>query len=180
MLGEIKDQFKRMSTAEAGTKEAEPDFERCIAISTDASLKKMVAPGLLVIISPLLGGILFGYQATNGILAGCIVSGIQIAFSASNSGGAWDNAKKYVEAGMLKIKGPDGEMITVKKGDPTHAAAVTGDTVGDPLKDTSGPSINILIKLSAICSLVFGTFLTQYGGLIAGGVVMAESTDASA
>merc|ERR1712051_758662 len=98
MLIEIKRQFKVMSQAPAGSQEAEPDFERCISISTNASLKKMVAPGLLVIISPLLGGILFGYQATNGILAGCIVSGIQIAFSASNSGGAWDNAKKYVEA----------------------------------------------------------------------------------
>merc|ERR1712051_1046282 len=98
MLNEIKRQFKVMSQAPAGSQEAEPDFERCISISTNASLKKMVAPGLLVIISPLLGGILFGYQATNGILAGCIVSGIQIAFSASNSGGAWDNAKKFVEA----------------------------------------------------------------------------------
>jgi len=180
MLQEIKDQFKRMETAEKGTKDAEPDFERCISISTNASLKKMVLPGLLVIVSPLLGGILFGYQATNGILAGCIVSGIQIAFSASNSGGAWDNAKKYVEAGLLEIPDENGKMIVVKKGTPTHAAAVTGDTVGDPLKDTSGPSINILIKLSAICSLVFGTFLTQYGGVIAGGVVMlpaaAEAT----
>merc|ERR1719195_1444274 len=180
MLQEIKDQFKRMDAAEKGTKDAEPDFERCISISTNASLRKMVLPGLLVIISPLLGGILFGYQATNGILAGCIVSGIQIAFSASNSGGAWDNAKKYVEAGLLEIPDENGKMIVVKKGTPTHAAAVTGDTVGDPLKDTSGPSINILIKLSAICSLVFGTFLTQYGGVIAGGVVMlpaaAEAT----
>merc|ERR1712045_229359 len=129
-------------------------------------------PGILVIVSPLLAGSLFGYQATNGILAGCIVSGIQIAFSASNSGGAWDNAKKFVEAGKLTIKG-----VQVKKGDDAHAAAVCGDTVGDPLKDTSGPSINILIKLSAICSLVFGTFLTQYGGLIAGGVVMVKADD---
>jgi len=130
----------------------------------------MVLPGVLVIMSPLLAGLLFGYQATNGVLAGCIVSGIQIAFSASNSGGAWDNAKKYVEAGKLVFTDADGNERTVRKGDPEHAAAVTGDTVGDPLKDTSGPSINILIKLSAICSLVFGTFLTQYGGLIAGGV----------
>ena len=174
MLMEIRDQFARMKVAERGSKEAEPDFERCISISTNASLRKMVLPGLLVILSPLLGGLFFGYQATNGILAGCIVSGIQIAFSASNSGGAWDNAKKYVEGGHLKIKGPDGEMVVVKKGTPTHAAAVTGDTVGDPLKDTSGPSINILIKLSAICSLVFGTFLTQYGGIIAGGVTRVE------
>ena len=103
MLQEIKTQFERMANAQPGTKEAEPDHERCIAISTDASLKKMIAPGLLVILSPLLAGSFFGYQATNGVLAGCIVSGIQIAFSASNSGGAWDNAKKYVEAGRLHI-----------------------------------------------------------------------------
>merc|ERR1712051_407248 len=101
MLEEIHVQFKRIDAAEAGTPEAEPDHERCIAISTDASLVKMIAPGCLVILSPLLAGCFFGYQCTNGILAGCIVSGIQIAFSASNSGGAWDNAKKYVEAGKL-------------------------------------------------------------------------------
>ena len=172
MLNEIKRQFKVMSQAQPGSKDSEPDFERCISISTNASLKKMVAPGLLVIISPLLGGVLFGYQCTNGILAGCIVSGIQIAFSASNSGGAWDNAKKFVEAGKLYLENDNNEMVKVKKGDPAHAAAVSGDTVGDPLKDTSGPSINILIKLSAICSLVFGTFLAQYGGLVAGGVNM--------
>jgi len=172
MLEEIRRQFKLM----AADPSLPADHETCISISTNASLKKMIAPGILVIVSPLLAGSLFGYQATNGILAGCIVSGIQIAFSASNSGGAWDNAKKYVEAGSLQIKGPDGELVTVRKGDDAHAAAVCGDTVGDPLKDTSGPSINILIKLSAICSLVFGTFLTQYGGLVAGGVKMVEES----
>ena len=165
MLKEIRRQFIAMDK----DKSLPADHETCIAISTNASPKKMIAPGILVIVSPLLAGSLFGYQATNGILAGCIVSGIQIAFSASNSGGAWDNAKKFVEAGKLKIND-----VVVKKGDDAHAAAVCGDTVGDPLKDTSGPSINILIKLSAICSLVFGTFLTQYGGLIAGGVVMVD------
>ena len=169
MLTEIKTQFNRMQNAET-EEDKKPNHERCISISTNASLKKMVLPGVLVITSPLLAGLLFGYQATNGVLAGCIVSGIQIAFSASNSGGAWDNAKKYVEAGKLVVKDDDGNDKVVKKGDPEHAAAVTGDTVGDPLKDTSGPAINILIKLSAICSLVFGTFLTQYGGVIAGGV----------
>lgn len=103
MLREIRRQFKHMEeTGELA------DHERCISISTNASLKKMIAPGILVIVSPLLGGFLFGYQATNGILAGCIVSGIQIAFSASNSGGAWDNAKKYVEGGKLFLDGPDG------------------------------------------------------------------------
>jgi Na+/H+-translocating membrane pyrophosphatase len=176
MLREIRKQFKEM----AADPEKEPNHEECISISTNASLKKMVMPGVLVIVSPLLAGCLFGYQATNGILAGCIVSGIQIAFSASNSGGAWDNAKKFVEAGSLYLDGPDGEKVQVKKGDDAHAAAVCGDTVGDPLKDTSGPSINILIKLSAICSLVFGTFLTQYGGLIAGGVVLNETAAADA
>ena len=163
--------------------EADPnlaaDHETCISISTNASLKKMILPGILVIVSPLVAGLFFGYQATNGILAGCIVSGIQIAFSASNSGGAWDNAKKYVEAGKLYLPDDKGERtIKVNKGDEAHAAAVCGDTVGDPLKDTSGPAINILIKLSAICSLVFGTFLTQYGGVIAGGVVAAETNEA--
>ena len=160
MLTEIGRQFKEMKE---GTMDG-PDHAQCIGISTNASLKKMVAPGLLVILSPLIAGMLFGFQSTNGILAGCIVSGIQIAFSASNSGGAWDNAKKFVEGGLLTVDG-----VVVVKHTPIHAAAVTGDMVGDPLKDTSGPSINILIKLSAICSLVFGTFIAKYGGVIAGG-----------
>merc|ERR1719464_1140580 len=103
----------------------------------------MIYPGCLVIISPLLFGWLFGYQATNGLLAGIIVSGIQIAFSASNTGGAWDNCKKYVEKKKLTINGR-----VIQKGDDEHKAAVVGDTVGDPLKDTSGPAINILVKLS--------------------------------
>lgn len=184
MLGEIEDQFKEMNEAKAyneniqsdGEKrEWQPNHEKCISISTNASLKKMVAPGLLVILSPLIAGYFFGFQATNGILAGCIVSGIQIAFSASNSGGAWDNAKKLIEAEMLVLDRLDenGEPIRVTKASPLFkdikAAAVSGDTVGDPLKDTSGPAINILIKLSAIVSLVFGSFIAQYGGLIAGG-----------
>ena len=167
MIAEIHDQIPKIRAKEPGY----PNHERCIAISTDASLKKMIYPGCLVIISPLLVGWLFGYQATNGILAGGIVSGIQIAFSASNSGGAWDNCKKFVEAGKLarNTKSVDGESEFVEKGDREHAAAVVGDTVGDPLKDTSGPSINILIKLSAICSLVFGSAIATHGGLIAGG-----------
>ena len=107
MLKEIRRQFAAMDADPT----LEPDHEKCIAISTNASLKKMILPGILVIVSPLLAGCLFGYQATNGILAGCIVSGIQIAFSASNSGGAWDNAKKYVEAGELYLDGPDGEKV---------------------------------------------------------------------
>jgi len=134
-------------------------------------------PGCIVILSPLLFGTLFGYKFVSGMLAGTITSGIQIAFSASNTGGAWDNAKKYVEAGKL-LKNADEiknnktnvkiEEIFVKKGDDAHKAAVCGDTVGDPLKDTSGPAINILIKLMAITSLVFGTFIVEFGGIIGG------------
>jgi inorganic pyrophosphatase len=120
----------------------------------------MVAPGLLVIGSPLLVGLFFGVDAVSGLLAGIIVSGIQIAFSFSNTGGAWDNAKKYIEAGVHTSKEKLGDedsnaKYVFKKHSEAHKAAVTGDTVGDPLKDTSGPSINILIKLSAITSLVF-------------------------
>jgi len=148
---------------------AEPDHTKCIEISTNSSLSKMIAPGAIVILAPFLGGILFSYTFVSGLLAGCIVSGIQIAFSFSNTGGAWDNAKKYVEAGLLKYEVEvDGkkEEITAKKGSIVHAAAVCGDTVGDPLKDTSGPAINILIKLSAITSLVFGGFIARDGGVL--------------
>ena len=121
----------------------------------------MIAPGLLVILSPLLIGFLFGAKGVSGLLAGSIVSGVQIAISFSNSGGAWDNAKKYIEAGNLEIKG-----VIQKKGSDAHKAAVVGDTVGDPLKDTSGPSINILIKLMAITSLVFGGAFVKRGGIL--------------
>jgi H(+)-translocating pyrophosphatase len=183
MIGEIKSQVDVMMEAArlAGgesimirTKDF-PDHNRCVNISTKASLKKMVLPGCIVILSPLLFGTLFGYKFVSGMLAGTITSGIQIAFSASNTGGAWDNAKKFVEAGHLvfnqvehdkdPIKNP---KIFVKKGDEAHKAAVCGDTVGDPLKDTSGPAINILIKLMAITSLVFGTFIVEFGGVLGG------------
>lgn len=167
MIVEIRDQVPKIKRKEPGY----PDHHRCISISTEASLKKMIAPGAIVILSPLVMGLLFGYNAVSGMLAGTIVSGIQIAFSASNTGGAWDNAKKYVEAGQL-ARSPDmmkpGVAAFVKKGDPEHSAAVCGDTVGDPLKDTSGPAINILIKLMAITSLVFGGFIVEYGGVIGG------------
>ena len=149
MILEIKRQ------ADAGLIEAKtPEHGKCIDISTKASLKEMVVPGLMVIIAPLLVGFVFGPLAVAGLLTGAIVSGIQMAISAANTGGAWDNAKKYIEAGKL---GEDH-----RKGTETHKAAVIGDTVGDPLKDTSGPSLNILIKLMAIISLVFGSFFGEY------------------
>jgi len=137
----------------------------------------MIAPGALVIFTPILGGLFFGVDFLSGFLAGNIVSGIQIAFSFSNTGGAWDNAKKYVEEGIhestVKLYGDEeGKPFIFRKKDEegnktaVHAAAVIGDTVGDPLKDTSGPSINILMKLSAITSLVFAKFVVKNGGLI--------------
>lgn len=133
---------------------AKPDYETCIAISTSASLREMIAPGALVILAPLVTGVLFGKNCTAGILSGIIVSGVQLAISMSNTGGAWDNAKKYIESGGL---GPN-----YAKGSNAHKNAVTGDTVGDPLKDTSGPALNIVMKLSAIMSLVFGSVIASY------------------
>jgi len=135
-----------------------PDYEKCIKISTDASIKKMFAPGLLVIGSPFAMGIFFGPEGVSGLLAGAIVSGVQIAISFSNTGGAWDNAKKAIEESKHTYSPENmGRFKEIKD------AAVTGDTVGDPLKDTSGPSINILVKLSAITSLVFGDFFVETG-----------------
>lgn len=143
------------------------DHLECIKVSTRASLHEMLYPGVLVVATPLLLGGLFGPKAIPGYLAGVIVSGVQMAISSSNTGGAWDNAKKYIEAGKLVITEEDRkrkdkkvgiEDNFFKKGTKPHKAAVIGDTVGDPLKDTSGPSINILIKLSAIVSLVFGSY----------------------
>ena len=158
MIDEIKRQFKDPGIR-AGT--VKPDYDKCIAISTTASIKYMVAPGALVILSPLIMGFLFGPKGVSGMLAGSIVSGVQIAISMSNTGGAWDNAKKYIEAGKLKIDG-----VVQQKKSEAHKAAVVGDTVGDPLKDTSGPSINILIKLMAITSLVFAEAFVTKGGFL--------------
>jgi H+-translocating diphosphatase len=121
----------------------------------------MVAPGLLVILSPLIFGFLLGPRGVSGLLAGGIVSGVQVAISFSNTGGAWDNAKKYIEAGHLEVNG----VVQGKKSGPHHNAVI-GDTVGDPMKDTSGPSINILIKLMAITSLVFGNAFMTHGGIL--------------
>jgi len=132
---------------------AEPDYEKCILISTKASLNEMLAPGALVILSPLIAGFLFGKLTCAGLLSGALVSSVQLAISMSNTGGAWDNAKKYISAGEL---GPDHA-----KGSDTHKNSVTGDTVGDPLKDTSGPALNIVMKLTAILSLVFGSAIAD-------------------
>ena len=130
--------------------EHKPDYQRCVSIATRASIKEMIAPGALVILTPIVFGLALGKNCTAGILLGALSSGIQLAISMSNTGGAWDNAKKYIEAGGLPGH---------PKGSAAHKNAVTGDTVGDPLKDTSGPALNILIKLSAIVSVMFGSVL---------------------
>jgi inorganic pyrophosphatase len=159
MVFEIRKQLAENPKIKTG--EVNPDYERCIAISTQASLREMVGPGALVIGTPIFVGMMFGPRAVAGLLPGALVSGVQMAISASNTGGAWDNAKKYIESGKLK----DGDIVK-QKGSDEHKAAVIGDTVGDPLKDTSGPSLNILIKLSAILSLVFAPFFQKTGFLV--------------
>jgi K(+)-stimulated pyrophosphate-energized sodium pump len=156
MIEEVRRQFREIPGLMEGT--GKPDYAQCVAISTQAALREMIPPGILIMGSPLLVGFLFGVPAVAGMLAGSLVTGGVLAIASSNSGGAWDNAKKYIEAGNLGGKGSE-----------VHKAAVVGDTVGDPLKDTSGPSLNILIKLSAILSLVFAPFFVQYGGILIGG-----------
>merc|ERR1712070_560892 len=139
-----------------------PDYDACITISTKSSLVEMVAPGALVIGSPLIMGTLFGVQAVFGLLTGSLVSSVQLAISMSNSGGAWDNTKKFIKGSfsadpelqfVKKATGP-----TAKVASAAHDAAVQGDTVGDPFKDTSGPALNIVMKLQAIVSLVFAAY----------------------
>jgi inorganic pyrophosphatase len=160
MVEEVKHQFATKKGLLEGTPGHEPaDHQRCIAISTNASLKEMILPGLLVILSPIFTGTFFGIEAVAGLLTGSITSGVQLAISQSNTGGAWDNAKKFVEQGGVKING-----VVHGKGSEVHKAAVTGDTVGDPLKDTSGPAINIVMKLQAIIALVFCDFFLSLNG----------------
>ena len=155
MIEEVRHQFKTIPGIMEGT--GEPDYARCVAISTTAALREMIAPGVLIMGTPIVAGFLFGVSSVAGVLVGSLVAGGVMAIASSNSGGAWDNAKKYIEAGNLGGKGSE-----------VHKAAVVGDTVGDPLKDTSGPSLNILIKLSAILSLVLAPFFVQYGGILRG------------
>ena len=155
MVEEVRRQFNTIPGLMEGT--ARPDYRTCVEISTAASLSEMIPPGALVMLTPVVVGTLFGTRTLAGVLAGALVSGVQMAVSMSNTGGAWDNAKKYVEAGASEHAASLGG-----KGSDAHKAAVIGDTVGDPLKDTSGPSINILIKLMAVESLVFAPFFKAH------------------
>lgn len=151
MIDEVRRQFREKPGILKGTEE--PDYSKCVSISTKAALREMILPGVMAVIAPLVVGFVLGVESLGGLLAGALVTGVMLAIFMANSGGAWDNAKKYIETSA------DG------KGSDAHKAAVVGDTVGDPFKDTSGPSINILIKLMTIVSLVFATaFLAVNNG----------------
>ena len=153
MIEEVRRQFKEKPGILKGTEK--PDYKTCVGISTQAALHEMIIPGVMAVVAPLLIGFLLGVEALGGMLAGALVSGVMMAIFMANAGGAWDNAKKYIEGGFAGGKGSDA-----------HKAAVVGDTVGDPFKDTSGPSINILIKLMTIVSLVFAPLFLPIGGLL--------------
>jgi K(+)-stimulated pyrophosphate-energized sodium pump len=148
MVQEVRRQFREIPGIMKGTEK--PDYETCVGISTDAAIREMIIPGVMAVVIPLLIGMIMGKEALGGLLAGATASGFVLAVMMANAGGAWDNAKKYIESG--KHGG---------KGSPAHAAAVNGDTVGDPFKDTSGPSMNILIKLMSIVALVFAPLIMR-------------------
>jgi K(+)-stimulated pyrophosphate-energized sodium pump len=133
---------------------AEPQVGRCVDIVTRSALKEMIFPGVLAVLAPLGMGLIIGPESLGGFLAGATVSGVLLGVSMANGGGAWDNAKKWIEEGNLGGKGSEA-----------HKAAVVGDTVGDPFKDTSGPAMNILIKLMSVVSLVFAPLIARHGGL---------------
>lgn len=152
MIEEVRRQFRTIPGILEG--KAKPDYTSCVAISTQAALKEMLLPGIMAVVSPIATGIILGPAALGGLLAGALVTGVLMAIFMSNAGGAWDNAKKYIEEGVYGGKGSDA-----------HKAAVVGDTVGDPLKDTSGPSINILIKLMTIVAVVFAPIFLSIGGI---------------
>ncbi|WP_396276477.1 sodium-translocating pyrophosphatase [Haloimpatiens lingqiaonensis] len=153
MIEEVRRQFKTIPGIMEG--KGKPDYKKCVDISTGAALKEMLLPGILAIVVPLLIGLLLGAEALGGLIGGAVATGVLMAIFMANSGGAWDNAKKYIEGGAHGGKGSDA-----------HKAAVVGDTVGDPFKDTSGPAMNILIKLMTIVSLVFAPVIVKFGGVL--------------
>ena len=149
MVEEVRRQFREIPGIMEGT--SEPDYASCVAISTSAALREMIIPSMLGLVVPIVVGLLLGVGGVIGMLAGGLTSGFAVAIMMANSGGAWDNAKKYIESGAHGGKGTDA-----------HAATVVGDTVGDPFKDTSGPSLNILIKLMSMVSVVFAGIIVRY------------------
>ncbi|MXX79178.1 MAG: sodium/proton-translocating pyrophosphatase, partial [Gemmatimonadales bacterium] len=154
MVAEVRRQFREIPGIMEGT--AKPDSARCVDISTRAALREMIVPGLVAIIVPIMVGRFLGVEALGGALAGATVSGVLLALFMANSGGAWDNAKKYIETGAHGGKGSE-----------PHKAAVVGDTVGDPFKDTSGPSMNIVVKLMSVVSLVLAPWFVDVHGMAA-------------
>ena len=153
MIEEVRRQFREIPGIMEG--KATPEYNTCVDISTKAALREMVVPGIMAVVVPVIVGLFLGAEALGGLLAGALVTGVLMAIFMANSGGAWDNAKKYIEEGNHGGKGSEA-----------HHAAVVGDTVGDPFKDTSGPSLNILIKLMTIVSLVFANLFLNYGGIL--------------
>ncbi|NGX42152.1 MAG: putative K(+)-stimulated pyrophosphate-energized sodium pump [Chlamydiae bacterium] len=153
LIEEVRRQFKTIDGLMEG--KAKPEYGKCVDIATTAALKEMIVPGIIAIAAPLLVGLLLGTEALSGLLVGGLISGFLMAIMMANAGGAWDNAKKYIESGKFGGKGSD-----------SHKAAIVGDTVGDPFKDTSGPSLNILINVMNIVSLVFVPVFVKYGGLL--------------
>jgi K(+)-stimulated pyrophosphate-energized sodium pump len=149
MVDEVRRQFREIPGILEGT--AKPDYARCVEISTVSAQREMIGPSVLAIVIPVLVGLIFGVAGVLGLLAGSLAAGFALAVMMSNAGGAWDNAKKYIEAGEYG-----------GKGSPAHKAAVVGDTVGDPFKDTSGPSLNILIKLMSMVSVVFAGLIVAF------------------
>ena len=152
MVTEIRRQFKEIPGLLEGT--GKPDTARCVEISTKAALREMIAPGFLAVVAPVIVGFSLGPAALGGMLAGATLSGVVLALLMSNAGGAWDNAKKGIETGAI---------AGVKKGSEAHNAAVVGDTVGDPFKDTTGPAMNILIKLMSIVALLMASMIALKG-----------------
>lgn len=153
MVEEVRRQFKEKKGILEGTEK--PDYSKCVEISTHAALHEMIIPGILAIVAPLITGFLLGTEALAGLIGGGVVTGVLMAIMMANAGGAWDNAKKYIETG-----------VNGGKGSFAHKAGVVGDTVGDPFKDTSGPAMNILIKLMTIVSVVFAPLIAEYGGIL--------------
>lgn len=153
MVSEVRRQFKEKPGILEGTEK--PEYSTCVEISTKAALREMIAPGIIAVLSPLVVGILLGKEALAGLICGGVVTGVMMAILMSNAGGAWDNTKKYIESGVNGGKGSDA-----------HKAGVIGDTVGDPFKDTSGPSMNILIKLMTIVAVVFAPLIVEFGGIL--------------
>ena len=150
---EVRRQFREIAGLMEG--KADPDYARCVDLCTKASLKEMVLPTVIAVVTPIVVGMVLGYKGVVGLLAGATVTGFLMAIYMANAGGAWDNAKKYIEAGNFGGKGGD-----------CHKAGVVGDTVGDPFKDTSGPSLNILIKLMSVISLILAPILMQMTPLL--------------